>query len=172
MSYRRKARSRGNSLIEFTLVGIPIIFLLISTFEMARGMWQYHTLAYAVRQGTRYAVVHGQNCTLPPNSCVVTISQISGVVRSAAIGLPSDALTLTFTPANGSATACTLNNCIANYTGTAWPPSSANAPGMKVKIAGSFPFKSAITMFWPGTRQLGKFKTVTLAANSKENILY
>ena len=159
-------------MIEFTLVGIPIIFVLISTFEMARGMWQYHTIASAVRQGTRYAAVHGQNCAMPPNSCTVSISQISGVVRSAAIGIPADALTLTFTTSSGTSTTCVLNDCLANYNATIWPPSSANAPGMKVKIAGSFPFKSAINMFWPGKRPTGRFRTVTLGANSRENILY
>ena len=48
-----RSRGRtGSTLIEFTLVGIPLIFVLISTFEMARGMWNYQTLAYAVRAGT------------------------------------------------------------------------------------------------------------------------
>ena len=39
-------RERGTTLLEFTLVGIPLIFLLISTVEISRGMWQYHTLAH------------------------------------------------------------------------------------------------------------------------------
>ena len=60
----RNHRRGGSSLIEFTLVGIPLIFVLLSTFEMARGMWLYHTLAYAARQGTRYAIVHGVNCSM------------------------------------------------------------------------------------------------------------
>src|SRR5215471_18790761 len=61
MTGRRNRQRGGSSLIEFTLVGIPIIFVLISTFEMSRGMWLYHTLAYAAREGTRYAIVHGVN---------------------------------------------------------------------------------------------------------------
>jgi TadE-like protein len=58
---RETGRRRGNATIEFTLVGIPLLCVLISTFEMARGMWLYHTLAYAVKEGTRYAAVRGQN---------------------------------------------------------------------------------------------------------------
>ena len=38
-------RLRGSATIEMALVGIPIIFTLSSRFEMARGMWIYHTLA-------------------------------------------------------------------------------------------------------------------------------
>src|SRR5690242_13216787 len=49
----------GQSLVEFTFVGIPMIFVLIGTFEISRGMWMYHTLAHAVRDGVRYASVHG-----------------------------------------------------------------------------------------------------------------
>jgi hypothetical protein len=42
------ARTRGASSLEFALVGIPILFVLISSFEM------YHTLAYAIKEGSRY----------------------------------------------------------------------------------------------------------------------
>src|SRR6266480_3193765 len=35
MTMKRKSAQRGSSMLEFTLVGIPIIFVLISTFELA-----------------------------------------------------------------------------------------------------------------------------------------
>jgi Flp pilus assembly protein TadG len=41
---RRKRTRRGSSILEFVLVGIPIIFVLISLFEISRGMWTYHTM--------------------------------------------------------------------------------------------------------------------------------
>src|SRR5882762_5274489 len=63
MRMTRRDRCRGSNILEFTLVGIPLVFILISTFEMARGMWNYHVMAYAVKEGTRYASVHGNNCT-------------------------------------------------------------------------------------------------------------
>lgn len=67
--FSRGGRRGGNAMIEFVLVGIPLIFVLISIFEMARGMWLYHTLAYSVKEGVRYTIVHGQNCATAPNSC-------------------------------------------------------------------------------------------------------
>jgi Flp pilus assembly protein TadG len=68
MTPNLRNRRRGSSTLEFTLVGIPIIFVLISTFEMARGMWNYHTIAYAVKEGTRFASVHGIDCSTAPNT--------------------------------------------------------------------------------------------------------
>lgn len=173
MSRSRRRRSRGNTLLEFTLVGIPLIFVLISTFEMARGMWLYHTLAHAIKRGTRYAVVHGQNCSLASNSCAVTISQIAGVIQSAGNGLPPDSLALTFTPAKGAVTNCTLNDCVANYTSVYWPPASANAVGNKLKITGVYPFQSILIMFWPGAgKPVGSASTLIFTAASLESIQY
>ena len=173
MSRNRNARSRGSTLLEFTFVGIPLIFVLISTVEMARGMWTYHTLAYAVKEGTRYAVVHGQNCAKPPNSCTVTISQIAGVIQSAGVGLAGDTLSLTFTDAGGTATTCALNTCIASYTTAAWPPSTENAPGLKVKISGVYPFASVLAMFWPGAgRPMNGMATINFPATSRESIQF
>jgi Flp pilus assembly protein TadG len=115
----RKKRQRGSAVIEFTLVGIPMIFVLISVFEISRGMWNYHTLAYAVKEGTRYAIVHGSDCSSDPqNTCGVTLGQVAQRIQDAGIGLDPSQLQLTFT-SSGSSTTCTLNACIANATG--WP---------------------------------------------------
>jgi len=173
MNCQRNRGRRGQSVLEFTLVGIPIIFVLISTWEMTRGMWLYHTLAYAIKSGTRYAIVHGQNCTLASNSCAVTISQIAGVIQRAGIGLPPDSVALTFTPAKGNVTTCTLNDCIGNYTSVYWPPPSANAVGNKLKISGVVPFQSVIVMFWPGAGKIaGSPSTLNFSAASLESIQY
>lgn len=169
----RRSRSDGNALIEFTLVGIPLIFVLISTFEMARGMWMYHTLAAGVKEGTRYAVVHGFDCAQPPNSCTVTIGQIATRIQTAGVGLPASDVTLTFTDASGAATTCTLSDCVANYTTDAWPVFSENAPGQKLKISGLYAFRSSIAMFWPGAGSgVGPPGTVNLSADSRESIQF
>lgn len=169
----RRDRSRGSSALEFTLVGVPLIFLLICTFEMARAMWSYHTLAYAVKEGGRYAVVHGQTCTIPPNSCTVTISAIATTIQSMGQALPGDAVTLTFTPSVGTATTCLMRDCIANYTTGAWPAGAANAPGENVRISAVYPFRSAMVMFWPGTAPLrGSPAVVNFGAVSRESIQY
>jgi TadE-like protein len=173
MDNKRRNQTRGNTMLEFTLVGIPLIFVLITTFEMCRGMWAYQTLAYAVKSGVRYSIVHGQDCAEAPNTCTVTISQIADRIKSAGVGLPADLVTLTFTDANGGATSCSLSDCIATYNTAAWPPSSANAPGQDVRISGIFAFNSTAAMFWPGAgAPHGPAGLFNLSADSREAIQY
>ncbi len=163
-------RRRGNSLLEFTLVGIPILFVLISTFEMARGMWLYHTLAYAVKEGTRYTSVHGYYCSVTPNACTVTVGQISSVIRAAGVGLLPDQLTLTFTPSSGTPITGTLANCLTNA--TTWPPAGVNQPGASITISGTYPFRSAMSMFWPGAGRPVSFSTINFPASSTEKMQF
>ncbi|HWB83787.1 MAG TPA: TadE family protein [Bryobacteraceae bacterium] len=161
---------RGSSLLEFTLVGIPIIFMLLSLFEVSRGMWIYHTLAYAVRQGTHYSSLHGKGCA-SPNTCQVTIGDITGVIKTAGLGLDPNAVTLTFTPASGSATSDTMANLLSNT--TTWPPSSANVPGQHVTIAATYSFQTFLAMFWPGAgRAVMDSRAFTLGASSTEPIQF
>ena len=107
---KNRRRSPGQALVEFTLVGIPIIFVLISIFEVSRGMWLYHTLAYSAKVGVRYASVHGINCIgsavnpklQNPNDCAVkmgpadTQGTVAYVIRQAAVGLDPTKTTITF----------------------------------------------------------------------------
>ena len=83
---RRRGNWRGNATIEFTLVGIPLVFILISTIEMARGMWIYHTLAYSVKEGTRYAIGRGQN-----SPTTATVRDVCNAIAQSGVGLlPED----------------------------------------------------------------------------------
>lgn len=168
---RRRKGQRGNSLVEFTLVGIPLIFVLISIFEIARGMWIYHTLAYAVSEGTRYASVHGIDCTSAyGNACTKTIADISAQIKYVGVGLMPGQLTLTFTDNSGTTTTCLLQDCLTNA--TTWPPVNSNYPGMDVAISAAYPFSSAIAMFWPGAGSGVVFPTVSLPATSRERIQF
>lgn len=161
-------RERGDALIEFTLAGIPLIFLLLSTFEMARGMWIYHTLTFAVKEGTRFAIVHGKNCTTAPNSCGVTIGQVAQRVRSAGPGLISSEWNMTFS-CLGSTVNCRMDQCVSDA--TAWPSAPGNTPGMDVTISSTYPYRSLITMFWGG-HKVNTFGTFNLPASSKEKIQF
>ena len=162
----RRGRELGASTIEFTLIGIPMIFLLISTFEVARGMWSYETLAYGVKEGTRYASVHGQTCATAPNTCTVTVGQVVQKVLDNSSGLLSSDMNLTLTSLSG-ATACRpASSCVGN--GTVWPPAPDNALGKNIEIDATYPFQSAISMFWPGAGSGMQAAVVTFQASSQE----
>lgn len=177
---------RGATTVEMTLVGIPLIFMLISIFEISRGMWIYHTLSYAVKEGVRYASVHGQNCVYNSpsvtNNCQVTIGDqtpsctaanpaIATVIRCAGVGLDPSTTQLTFcTPScnSGSAPTCYLNDC---STSTYWPPSGSNQVGQTIEIDILVPFRSALALFWPGTKSV-KFGVVNFGAASRDTIKF
>lgn len=173
---KRRANQSGNSLLEFTFVGIPLIFTLISTFEISRGMWLYETLAHAVRGGVRYAIVHGLNCRVTPNGCQVHVSDVATVISNAGVGLLPDQMRITLMQ-NGnykynSGSSVTLTTCLSDTT-TAFPNPNGeddDAPGLNVTIAATYPFQSAIVMFWPGGRSVGPFGTFNFGATSTERI--
>jgi hypothetical protein len=157
-------------MLEFVLVGIPVIFFLISIFEISRGMWTYHTLAYAVREGVRYATVHGKGCA-SPHTCQVTIGQITSVIKAAGPGLPPSTTTVTLTPANGPASSDTMANQLTST--TVWPPSGANAPGQDVKIVVWYPFRTILAVFWVGAgAPLNDSGVFNLSASSTEPIQF
>lgn len=177
-----KAGARGSAMIEFTLVGIPMIFMLISTFEMARGMWLYHTLAHAVKKGARFAIVHGNDCNLSPNSCASTIREIAVRINQAAVGLlPEGVQNVQFISATRTITCPVLQNCLqpGALGDTCWPAACAgNEPdvggnrGARIQITAEFTFESAIAMLWPGAGPGINFPAFVFPASSKEAIQY
>ncbi len=173
---RTTERRRGSTIVEFTLVGIPLIFVLISVFEMARGMWIYHTVAHAVKEGTRFAIVHGYNCSISPNSCQRTVGDVVRVVRDAGVGLDPGQLNLTLTAESSTPITCNpASTCLGRT--DIWPPYPANQPGIStVEITATYPFESAIAMFWPGAAGPGgkgmNFPRFNLPASSRETIQF
>jgi len=104
----------GQALIEFALV-LPVLLLIITgLFDLARATWQENTLAYAAREGTRYAIVHGSASAdgivvYPGNQ-----QPIVDVVRAAAVGVPTVSVTAAW-PDSG----CYDRNCRVQVDATA-----------------------------------------------------
>ncbi len=146
-------------------------------------MWLYETLAHAVRDGARYAAVHGEDCAISPNSCAVAISDIANQIQNSGVGLVADDLQITISIlVPGSATVLvsdgpeTLTSALSDgqaFSGWTYTSVgntvSASAPGRDVVVKAVMPFKSALSMFWPGAGRVS-FDTVNLAATSRERI--
>jgi Flp pilus assembly protein TadG len=181
---------KGVEFIEFTFVAIPMMLLLVSTIELARGMWTYNTLAHAIRDATRYVIVHGNNCTAPPNYCAVRIQDIAQRIRVSGVGLDPDLLYIQFIAPGGrtipTAGWVTLKDSLSNA--TYWPTNAPCYPppvppatcpdedpsGVRtadLEIQARYQFVSAMYFFWPGavSQKLGSF---WLAATSKEMIQF
>jgi hypothetical protein len=159
-------------MLEFTLAGIPAIFIIMSTIELSMGMWQYHTLAYALKEATRQVVVRGHGCTTGGNNCGMTVGSITKAISDAGIGISPSELNVTLTTASGQTQACSpLNSCFSSA--TAWPPSSNSddKPGKTITISGQFAFHPAIAMLWPGAKS-ADFSTVTFSTSSAQVIQF
>jgi len=95
---RRLLRSDegGQSLVEFALV-MPLLLLIITgLFDVARATWQENTLAYAAREGTRYAIVHGSASVDGTVVFPTSYQPVVDVVRNAAVGVPTVSVTVTW----------------------------------------------------------------------------
>lgn len=187
---------RGATTIEMTLVGIPLIFLLISVFEMSRGMWMYNTAATAVREGLRFASVHGVNCVYLapgiPNSCEVTANDIVKVIRdgvgnaivnsqgasnnygptgAGGAGLVAGTTIVTFASASGSFDCNLQGTTVTGGCASRWPPDNDNGVGKTITISIKTPFRSALSMFWPGSRPM-QFGATNLWASSSDTVQF
>lgn len=89
--------AKGQSLVEFALI-MPLLLLIITgLFDVARATWQENTLAYAAREGTRYAIVHGAGAVVEGSEVYPGNEQpVIDVVRAAAIGVPNVSVVVTW----------------------------------------------------------------------------
>lgn len=103
----------GQSLVEFALI-MPLFLLLVTgLFDVARAVWQENTLAYAAREGTRYAIVHGSASDTPVWPGVPSgtgYEALKTVVRNAAPGVPNITVVATW-PDTVGGSACYERNC-------------------------------------------------------------
>jgi len=124
------ADDRGQSLVEFALV-LPIFLLLITgLFDLARAVWQENTLAFAAREGSRYAIVHGSagspqvwSGSDATNTCSnsagsLTCQPLFDTVTGAAVGVANVAVTATW-PDSTAGTTCYDRNCRVTVDATA-----------------------------------------------------
>ena len=160
-------RRKGNALIEFTLVAIPLIFIQISIVEICRAMWDYHSLAQAVKAASRSVATRGAGCA--GNGCAITVGQIATTISAYAVGMPSSSLNVTLTSNAGNVTCNPLSSC--SSSSTVWPPAGGNSVGSDIIISGSYNFTSMLMMFVPGTNGM-QFSGVTLTAESRQVLLF
>ena len=164
----KNRKRRGSLMVEFTLCAIPLIFVLLSVTELSLTMWNYHTLAEAVSYSTRYASSHGAGCA--GKGCATTVGSIATLLASRAIGLSAGNLNVTLTSGASTVTCNPLNSCTSS--GTAWPSLSANTAGTDLTISASYPVSLPIPIFSPGHGSGTKFGALTLAAQSRQMVVY
>jgi Flp pilus assembly protein TadG len=88
-----RAPSRGQALAEFALVAPLFFLLLFAIIDFGRYVYYVQVLNNAAREGTRYAIVHGER-SLNPAGPAADDPDVTGVVRASAVGVIGDAATL------------------------------------------------------------------------------
>ncbi|HEY3839384.1 MAG TPA: TadE family protein [Bryobacteraceae bacterium] len=164
-----RSRRKGQTILEFTFAAIPMIFLLISVEEISRGMYIYTTLAHAIKEGTRYSIVHGADCAQADTSCPVTLGQVATHIKQAGVGLDTSQLSVVLKTATSTQNCAPIKTCLTNA--TQWPPSPDNGIGLPVTVSGTYPFNSAISMFLPQGGAV-KFGSMNFGAASEGEIQY
>lgn len=130
---RSAAGSAGQSLLEFALT-LPLLLLLtVGILDFGLAVWHHSTLAGAVREGTRYALVHGSDSSNPagPGSASYSApdrdSAVEAVVQGYAFGMAPNRLTVSST----------------------WPDGTNNA-GSRVTVQASYHYVPLTTMILGG----------------------
>lgn len=146
-------------MLEFALVGIPTLFLTISTAEVSLDMWQYHTLEECATVGARYVITHGADCA---GSCTVTVGNVISKIVATGVGLNPATLNVTLTSASGS----TTYNPASSYTSnaTVFPPAADATVGNDVTVTVTYTV-SPFVVSNGGT-------SYTLGAKSRQRIVY
>ncbi len=165
----KRRNQRGSTVVEFSLIGIPLIFVLVSIFEVARLGWTFHTLSSAVSYTARFAMVHGKNCSKAPNACAVTVADLARQMKSRGVGLLPVETDLSLISGVGTVS-CRLDQCLNDA--TVWPPAPGNEPGQEIEVRATYSTRSMVAMFWPGVGAVPPFGNVRLPASSHEVIQF
>lgn len=144
---RGSSSKRGSALIEFSMLGIPILFVSISIFHISVGMWQFQTLEYAATATARYVSLHGATCASNGNACTITVGNIASYFLAQAIALDGASATLTLTDGSGSTVCNPVNSCTSNS--TQFPNSSYNTVGLDITVKATSRLTNPLIMYWP-----------------------
>jgi Flp pilus assembly protein TadG len=146
--WRRLARGEhGSTLIEFGATAGILAMTMFGLMTMCQGIYTYHYVSEAAREGTRFAAVRGSTCSGLTGGCPAASSDIQTYVQNLGYpGIKSSLATVTTTWA-------------AYPTGTTCAPSTTcNNPGNAVKVKVQYAFPLSIPYL--GT------KTLTMTSTS------
>lgn len=91
----------AQALVEFAIVLPVILILILGLLDVARAVAQENTLAFAAREGTRYAIVHGSLAETPVPYCLTcTDATITDVVTRNAVGVPNISVVIGYPDGN------------------------------------------------------------------------
>ncbi len=97
---------RGQALTEFALVLPLFLMTIFGAIDLARAVWEENELAFAAREGTRFAIVHGAYSDQPagPGAATYTApdqdTAVTAAVLPYTIGIPNVTVQATWPDGN------------------------------------------------------------------------
>jgi len=163
-----RGRRRGSSLLEFALVGIPIMLLPTAILFVALDMWQYHTLAYSTQSTARYVSLHGRDCTENGSSCTVSIGDVATYFAAHAVALDPSNTKVILTSATQTITCNPVNTCVGNA--AQFPNANDNGVNFDVTVTAYYTVMNPARLI-PGVSSAGP-SAFTLFATTRQRITY
>jgi Flp pilus assembly protein TadG len=166
----KNARNRrgGNALIEFSLLGVPLMFVTISVVSISIDMWEFHNLAFATDATARYISMHGATCSANSNSCTITVGNVANYFETVGMALMHSTAVLYLTDGSGTTTCNPVSTCTSSS--TQFPNASYNSVGSDIKVKATYVLKSPFPMYWPPRDDPPS--DFTVAATSRQRILF
>jgi Flp pilus assembly protein TadG len=134
---KRSHRERGASLPETAIIMSALLLVLFGIIDFGRAMYTYAFVAQIAREGARWAMVRGSQCTVLNDCPNVSSAQVQSYVQSLSEG-----------PTTASQISATAT----------WPPSecvpgsTGEAPGCVVQVVVTYPFKFMVIPFLLSTQ--------------------
>ena len=94
-SVQRQKREAGTTLIEFAVILATLLTIMFGIVDIGRALYAYDWVANAARQGTRFAIVRGRNCSGLSGGCPAQGSDVTAYINSLATGIDTAQLTVT-----------------------------------------------------------------------------
>jgi hypothetical protein len=165
---RRQSARSGTALLEFTLLGIPMLCVTISIICVALDAWQLWSLSYAADSTARYISMHGATCAQNGNSCSITTGEVATYFENQASALSSGSVNVTLADGSGTTSCNPVSTCASGS--AQFPASSANSVGSDVTVQATYQLTNPITMFWGSSRTVNN--NYTVGAKSRVRIQF
>lgn len=130
---RRISGTRGQSLVEFSLVAVLLVMVLLGVVEICRMVLVYTTVANGARIGVRYAMVHGSDSSVS-TSQVQTL--VNGYLHAGTVNSANATVSVSYPDPVGAAS------------------SGCTSPGCHVTVTVSYPY-DPFTTYFPLSVNLG-----------------
>lgn len=142
---KRRSAQRGASLPETAIVMAVLLALLFGIIDFGRAIYTYAFVAQLAREGARWAIVRGNQCTVLDH-CNAQQADVQTYVQSLSEGVT--------TASQITANPVTWSNCPSG--------SSGHAPGCTVSVTVTYPFKFLLP-WMPG----GSLSTIHMSSTSQ-----